>query len=137
MDGLHLLEAAQWVALGDQLGDGTLMQGASNQQDDVVDHVAVGYEVEKGGQRLNGLVAHVLKFDDQLFTQPIVDSGDGERRGLIGQELTVVSALQVKFQVCGERVVFNCINELNSQLCRSQCYLPRFRTGPNSGNRIA
>ncbi len=40
VDGLHLLEAAQRVALWDQLGDGALVQRARDQQDDVVYHVA-------------------------------------------------------------------------------------------------
>lgn len=38
---LHLLEAAQRVALGHQLGDGALVEGSSDQQDHVIDHVAV------------------------------------------------------------------------------------------------
>ena len=41
MDGLHLLKAAERVTLGDQLRDGALVQRAGNQQNDVVDHVAV------------------------------------------------------------------------------------------------
>lgn len=41
VDRLHLLEAAQWVTLGHQLGDGPLVQSARDQQDDIVDHVAV------------------------------------------------------------------------------------------------
>lgn len=38
---LHLLEAAQRVAFRHQLGDGPLVQRAGDQQDDVIDHVAV------------------------------------------------------------------------------------------------
>ena len=41
VDGLHLFEAAQRVALAHQLGQRSLVQGASDQQDDVVNHVAV------------------------------------------------------------------------------------------------
>ena len=41
MDCLHLLKAAERVALWDELRDGTLVQCASNQQHNVVDHVAV------------------------------------------------------------------------------------------------
>ena len=50
MDGLHLLEAAERVALGDQLRDRPLVQSSGDQQDDVVDHVAVGDVVEESGQ---------------------------------------------------------------------------------------
>lgn len=67
MDGLHLLEAAQRMALWDQLRDGSLMQCARDQQNDVVDHVAVRDKVQECGQRLDGMVAQVLEFDDQLF----------------------------------------------------------------------
>lgn len=79
MDGLHLLEAAQRMALGDQLGDGTLVQRSGDQQNDVVDHVAVGDEIQEGGQRLDGMVAHVLEFDDQLLAQFVVDYRHGQR----------------------------------------------------------
>lgn len=41
MDGLHLLETAEGMTLGDELGDGALMQRASDQQHNVVYHVAV------------------------------------------------------------------------------------------------
>lgn len=37
----HLLKTSQRVALGNQLGDGALVQSPSDQQDDVVNHVAV------------------------------------------------------------------------------------------------
>ena len=50
MDGLHLLEAAERVALRDQLGDRPLVQSSGDQQDDVVDHVAVGDVVKERGQ---------------------------------------------------------------------------------------
>lgn len=37
----HLLKAAQWVTLWHQLRDGPLVQGARNEQDDVINHIAV------------------------------------------------------------------------------------------------
>ena len=43
VDGLHLLEGAERVALGHQLRDGPLVQRPRDQQDYVVDHVAAGY----------------------------------------------------------------------------------------------
>lgn len=51
VDRLHLLEAAQRVALGHQLGDGALVERPGDQQDDVIDHVAVpaGHEVAAAG----------------------------------------------------------------------------------------
>ena len=41
VDGLHLLEAAEGMTLRDELRDGALMQRASDQQHNVVYHVAV------------------------------------------------------------------------------------------------
>lgn len=55
VDCLHLLEAAQRVTLGHQLRDGTLVEGSGDQQDDVIDHVAVPASHEgatAGGQRV-------------------------------------------------------------------------------------
>ena len=47
MDGLHLFKTAQRMALGDQLGNGTLVQCACDQQHYVVNHVAVSVKREK------------------------------------------------------------------------------------------
>lgn len=41
VDCLHLLEASQWVTLRYQLRYGALVQSARDQQDDIIDHVAV------------------------------------------------------------------------------------------------
>lgn len=40
------------------------MQSTRNQQNDVVNHVAVRDEVKEGGQWLNCMIAHMLEFDD-------------------------------------------------------------------------
>ena len=64
VDGLHLFEASERVALGHQLGDGPLVQCSGDQQDDVVDHVAVGDVVQERGQvtwmQIKALEHHVL-----------------------------------------------------------------------------
>lgn len=44
MNGFHLLKAAQRMALGNQLRDGSVVKGASDQQNNVVNHVAVTME---------------------------------------------------------------------------------------------
>ena len=41
VDSLHLLEASQGMTLWYELRDGTLMQGTSDEKNDIVDHVAV------------------------------------------------------------------------------------------------
>ena len=50
------------MALGDQLGDGSLMKRAGDQEDDVVDHVAVGDVVQEGGQVTCGSVLETFLF---------------------------------------------------------------------------
>lgn len=79
MDGLHLLEASQRMTLGYQLGYRPLMEGSRNQENDVVDHVAISYKVQKLGQRLDGVIAHMLKFNDELFSELVVNDADSER----------------------------------------------------------
>ena len=49
-DGSHLLEHAEWVALGQELLDAALMQVARDQQHNVVDHIAV---TESATERAN------------------------------------------------------------------------------------
>ncbi len=99
VDGLHLLEGPQRVALAHQLRDGPLVQGAGDEQDDVVDHVAVGDEVEEGGQLAGGVVAHVLELGHQLLAQVVVDDRHLQRRRHGRQEVAIVRALQVQLQI--------------------------------------
>lgn len=49
VDRLHLLEAAQRVTLWDELRDGPLVQRAGDQQDHVINHVAVPAQHQKCG----------------------------------------------------------------------------------------
>lgn len=52
VDRLHLLEAAKRVTLWHQLRDGPLMESARDQQNDIIDHVAVpGVRQGWGGAR--------------------------------------------------------------------------------------
>lgn len=95
----HLLEAAQRMALWYQLGNGTLVQGAGNQQDDVVDHVTVRNVVEECAERLHGMIAHMLEFNDEFLAQLVIDDRHGQRAGLVGQKLTVVGGLQMQLEI--------------------------------------
>lgn len=103
MNGLHLLKTAQRVAFGYQLRNGTLVQSARDEQNDVVDHVAVRNEVEEVRQRLHGMIAHVLELDHQLLAQLVVDHGHRQGRRLVGQETAIVRALQVQLEICVRR----------------------------------
>ena len=91
------------MALCDQLRDWPLVQRAGDEQDDVVDHVGVGDEVQEGGQLARGVVPHVLELGDELLAQVVVDDGDLEGAGDGGQEVAVVRALEVQLQVCKRR----------------------------------
>lgn len=50
VDRLHLLEAAQRVTLRHQFRDGPLVEGAGDQQDDVIDHIAVPGDTQQVGR---------------------------------------------------------------------------------------
>ena len=67
-DGSHraLLEHPKGVALSYELVYVTSAEGPLEEEHDVFDHVLIGDEVKKGGERLNGLRAKVLEFDYQL-----------------------------------------------------------------------
>ena len=82
----------------DQLRDWSLMKSASDEEDDVVDHVAVGDVVHKLGQGSSGLVPHVLKLRHQLLPQLVLDDGD-LKSAFIRQEVAVVSGLKVELEI--------------------------------------
>ena len=75
VNGLHLLEAAERVALAHQLCYRPLVQRPRDQQHDVVDHVAVGDVIQEHGQLACGVVPHVLELGHQLLPQLIIDHG--------------------------------------------------------------
>jgi len=87
------------VALGHQLGDGALVQGPRDEEDDVVYHVPIGDVVHEGADRLNRVVAHVLELNHKPLAKLVVDHRHLEGRGLVGKEAAVVRALEVKLQV--------------------------------------
>ena len=74
------------MTLCDQLGDGPLVEGPRDEEDDVVDHVAVGDVVQEGGQSARGVVPHVLELGDELLAEFVVDDGDLQRGGDRGLE---------------------------------------------------
>lgn len=76
------------------------MQGPRYQKDDVIDHVTVCNEIQERRKGLNGMIPQMLKFDDELLTKLIVDRWHGEGAGFVGQECSIVGALQVKLQIC-------------------------------------
>ena len=67
MDRLHLLETSKWMALGDELGDRTLVESPGDEQDDVVNHVTVGDEVQESREWLDCVISHMLELNHELF----------------------------------------------------------------------
>lgn len=43
------------------------MKGASDEKNDVIDHVAVCDEIQEGWEWLNGMISHVLELDNELL----------------------------------------------------------------------
>lgn len=93
---LHLLKTAQRVTLGDQLGNGALVQRARDQQNNIVDHVAVRDKVQKSRQGLNSLIAKVLELNHEFFTQLVIDGGNGKGRWFVCQKRAIICALQMQ-----------------------------------------
>ena len=60
----------------------------------------IGDVVHEGCKRLHGVGAHVLELDDQLLSELVIDDGYLQRRRLVGEEVAIVSALKMQFQIC-------------------------------------
>lgn len=73
------------------------MQCARDQQNDIVNHVAVRDEVQECGQRFNGMITQMLEFDDEFLAQFIVDNWHRQRRRFVCQKLAIIRSLQMKF----------------------------------------
>lgn len=102
MDGFHLLKTTQRMAFRDQFRNRTLMQRASDQQNDIVNHVTVRDEIQERGQRLDGMVTQMLEFNNQLLAQFIINHWHRQWRRFVGQKLTIIRSLQMQFQICNE-----------------------------------
>ena len=85
------------------LGNVAVVEGAGDEEDDVVNHVAVGDVVEEGGEGLDGLLAHVVELCHELVLEALVNGGDGQGAGLVGQKVAVVRRREVQLQVCRAR----------------------------------
>lgn len=95
MYSFHLFKATQWMTLGNQFRNGSLVQSTSDQQNNIVNHIAIGDEVQETGQRLHSMIAHMLELNDQLFAQLVINNRNGQWWGFIGQKGAVICALQM------------------------------------------
>lgn len=71
------------------------MERACDQQNDVINHVAVSDEVQESGSVSYGMITHMLELRHQFFFQIVINLADLEWAGDVSQEITVVSALQM------------------------------------------
>lgn len=53
------------------------------------------------------MISHVLELCHQLVTQLVINDRHLKRRRLIGQKVSIVSALEMKFQIWGKRKEFS------------------------------
>ena len=83
------------MAFGHQFRNGTLVERACDQQNDVINHVAVSDEVQESGSVSYGMITHMLELRHQFFFQIVINLADLEWAGDVSQEITVVSALQM------------------------------------------
>ena len=74
------------------------MKSSCNKEHNVVDHIAVSDEVHEAGHGSSSMVAHVLELGDQLLPQFVVNHRN-LKAALIGQEVAIISGLEVKLQV--------------------------------------
>ncbi len=74
-------------------------------------------EIHEAGQRLIRLVPHMAELNHHLLFELVINDGDSEGRGFIGQEASIVSALQVKLQVWGGKKTRKPFNDSKKTDC--------------------
>jgi hypothetical protein len=75
------------------------VEGSSDEQDNVIDHITISDVVKEGRQRFNTVATDILELCDHLLDTFVLDGGGGEWRWLIGEEITIISLGQVKSNV--------------------------------------
>ena len=74
------------------------MKSSSDEQHDVVDHVAVSNEVKEHSELSSALVPHVLKLSDEFLPQLVLYHGHLEA-ALVVEKVAVVGGLQMQLEV--------------------------------------
>ena len=74
------------------------MKSPSDKQHNVVNHVAVGDEIQEHGELASALIPHVLKLRDELLPQLVLDNGHLEA-ALVVEEVAVVGGLEMQLEV--------------------------------------
>jgi len=91
------------VALVNELMGITLVESAGNEQNDIVDHVAVGDVVQEGGQGLDSVSPEVLELFHHLLCALFSNGRRGQRGGLVLEEVAIISAGKMQLEVCKKR----------------------------------
>ena len=74
------------------------MESTSDKKHNVVNHVAVGDEVQEHGELASALIPHVLKLRDELLPQLVLDDGH-LKAALVVKEVAVVGGLEMQLEV--------------------------------------
>lgn len=90
---------AQRVRLVQEVLNVPLVQAARDDEHHVVDHVAVGAVLQKGGQRLRGVLQQVVPVVHKLACAALHQCRRVQRAGLVGDEGRVVRAREVELDV--------------------------------------
>jgi len=98
-EGGHGLEQAEGVALVNELVGVTLVEGAGDEQNDIVNHVAVGDVVQEGGQGLDGVSPEVLELCHHLLCALFSNGGRGNRGWLVLEEVAIIRAGKMQLEV--------------------------------------
>lgn len=92
----HCLEPAERVASLQQFAGVSLMQGASDEQRNVVDHVSVGEVLHELGQRAGGVGLNIAKLRHKLVR---CFGGECRRRRVRGKGVEEVAICRCKLQL--------------------------------------
>ncbi len=95
----HRLEPAQRVAPVQQLARVALVEGASDEEGDIVDHVAICYVVHELGEGPDGVGADVAELGDELLCCLGCETRGRGVRGESGEEVAVGGA-ELELEIC-------------------------------------
>lgn len=73
------------------------MECASDEKNDVINHVAVSDEIQESWKWLNGMISHVLELNDELLAQLVIDDRNGKWWWFIREKRTIICSLKVEF----------------------------------------
>lgn len=97
----HGFEPAERVAAFEEFAGVAFVQGAGDEEGDVVDHVAVGEVVHEFGDGARGLGLEVAEFGDEFIGGFGGEGGGGGVGGEGGEEVAIGGG-ELQFDICLE-----------------------------------